>query len=179
MPILRLDYQRNQKPVQAAGVAVLAAAVVGLAAGGLYYQSLMEATGEWDARAQAVERSAPGRQTAAGPVDEKAMRAMAQEITQANQVLRELSIPWDKLFHAIEDSAGKDVTLLSMEPDATKRIAKIAGEARNLAAVLDYVRHLEQQAVLRDVYLQRHEIEQQDPEKPIHFNVMARWEMTP
>jgi len=98
---------------------------------------------------------------------------MALEIKHANEVLQQLTLPWGKLFQAMESSSGKQVALLAMEPDAEKQVVKISGEAKDIAAVLDYIRRLAAQQVFSSVYLQSHQIQQQDPEKPVRF-VFAR-----
>ncbi|MBI4984021.1 MAG: PilN domain-containing protein [Rhodocyclales bacterium] len=56
---------------------------------------------------------------------------------------------------------------------------KIVAEARSFAAVLDYLRELQGQASLRDVMLQHHQVDAQDPEQPVRFSVTATWEEQP
>ena len=177
MSILRLDYQRTQKPLPYGGIAVLVVALAVLAAIGSRYYWLGENTNQLEARARAMKLAAPENAQAAGPRGEKGAAALALEIRQANQVLRELSVPWDALFQAVEAAGDQDVTLLSMEPDVEKQAAKIVGEAKNMTAVLNYMRQLGKQPVLHDITLQHHQIQSQDSEKPVRFTVVASWEI--
>lgn len=177
--MLMLDYQRKARLPHRLGIAVLIVAVMGLVALVADYYDLVAAMDESGRAARMLERSASARGGAAGRHHDKAAGTQAQEIALANRVLRELSIPWDTLFKAVEDAGSKDVTLLGLEPDPEKRVVKIVGEARNFAAVLGYLRQLQLQPVLRDVHLQHHQVEQQDPEKPVRFTMMGGWEARP
>jgi hypothetical protein len=176
MSILRLDYQRTQKPLPSGGIAVLVVALAVLAGLGARYYWLVERADELEVRARTLQLAAPagGPRTAGGS---KGVATLALEIRQANEVLRQLGVPWDALFLAVEAAGDKDVTLLSMEPDGEKQSAKIVGEAKNMAAVLNYLRQLGKQPVLHDINLQHHQIQLQDAEKPVRFTVLARWEI--
>jgi Tfp pilus assembly protein PilN len=101
--------------------------------------------------------------------------ALALEVKRANEVLRQLSIPWGGLFQTLESAGGKDVALLALEPDTEKRLVKISGEAKSIAAMLDYIKQLENRDVLGTVYLQSHHVQLQDPEKPVRFELLAIW----
>lgn len=175
MTMLLLDYQSSRRPLPRFGVGVLALALAVLGAIGGRYVELVEQAGALEAKAHELDRTTPDRSPAAGARGERAAKAIAQEVSQANRVLREISVPWDALFQAVEESGGKDVTLLSMEPDVEKRVARIVGEAKNMPAVLNYMRQLGKQPMLRDVYLQHHQIQQQDSEKPVRFALVAGW----
>jgi Tfp pilus assembly protein PilN len=67
------------------------------------------------------------------------------------------------------------VALLQIESDVDKQHVKISAEARTLGAMLDYLRDLEGRSILSDVYLQSHQIQQQDPERPVRFVLTATW----
>ena len=182
MALLRLDYQRGMQPLPWAGGGVLALALTVLAFAGTHYLELSGKVASWEARAGQAEAKngqvmTPGQRMAGdssgGAAD------VAPEIKHANEVLQQLSLPWGKLFQAIESSSGKDVALLAMEPDAEKHVVKISGEAKNIAAVLEYIKRLSAQEVFSSVYLQSHQIQQQDPEKPVRFALLAAWRVTP
>ena len=103
------------------------------------------------------------------------MQKVALEIKRANEVIGQLNQPWDELFTAVETGDRKHVALLSIEPDPQKRQVKVTAEAKNLAAMLNYARSLEQQQLLTDIFLQSHQVQQQDPEKPVRFVFTATW----
>src|SRR5512143_2546700 len=135
---LNLDYQRSMKPFPWAGVVLLLLSLAALALSDLYYRGLTEKIGYWEFKSGQV-LNATHRQMANSP---REISDMASEIKHANEVLNQITLPWDKLFQAVEWSAGKDVALLTIEPDAEKHVVKISGEAKNIEGVLNYVRHL-------------------------------------
>ncbi len=147
MTHLYLDYQRSNKPFPWAGVALLLLACGVLALVYLYYQGLIEKIGYWELKTGQVYRE---HQRASS---QREMKEMALEIKHANEVLNQITLPWDKLFQAVEWSSGKDVALLTIEPDAEKHVVKISGEAKNIAGVLNYLKHLAEQEIFNSVYL--------------------------
>ena len=175
MTQLYLDYQRSNRPFPWAGVVLLFLAMGVLALVDIYYQGLNEKIGYWESKSGQVLKAAK-RQMTNSP---REISDMALEITHANDVLNQITLPWDKLFQAVEWSSGKDVALLTIEPDAEKHVVKISGEAKNIAAVLNYVRHLSEQEIFNSVYLQSHQVQEQNPEKPVRFALVAAWRETP
>jgi Tfp pilus assembly protein PilN len=176
MSVLRLDYQRPMRPFPWAGTVLLAAALAVAGVLGARYAALEGELEEVEARAAALERA--GR-AAAAPASPRDAQALAQEIKQADEVLRQLALPWESLFRAVEACDGQDVALLALEPDAAKAMVKLSGEAKNFQAVLDYVRRLEAQPVFRHADLQSHQLQQQDRERPMRFVVLAGWRVRP
>ena len=81
---------------------------------------------------------------------------------------------WEGLYRAIDQAAGKDVTLLAVRPDSAGKAVQINGEARNLGAALAFVDAL-RQGPLGQAVLQSHQIKQNDPERPVVFEIAATW----
>lgn len=100
------------------------------------------------------------------------------EINDARDVLVQLSLPWNKLFHDIGTAQQDQVALLSIVPDAPRRTIKITGEAKDLIAVVDYIRRLQKAHSLGSIYLQNHHVELRAVEKPVRFTILASWEVT-
>lgn len=174
MSILRLDYQRSMKPFPVEGTILLLLAMAVLAMTGGYYYRLATQMAGLEASQGKFERAV--RRIGGKP---REAREMMPEIMRANEVLRQLSLPWENLFRAVESSASPEVTLLGMEPDVEKRIVRISCEAKNIAAMLDYIKQLEQRREFGSVYLQSHRIQDQDPEKPVRFSLIAAWGVAP
>ena len=101
--------------------------------------------------------------------------ASQQEIARANEILKQLSLPWNNLFQTLESTSTKDIALLSIQPDSNKQLVRISGQARNFAALLTYITRLEHSGILNHVYLTRHEVQTADPQKPINFSLIALW----
>lgn len=168
---VHLDYQRAPGSFPWAGLVLLALALVLLIWIGNDYLSLTRQAERLEAKvvqiAQAHPRQRQEKLTAAE------VRDRAQEVKRANEVLRRLTMPWEQLFQAVESSSGKEVALLMIDPDMEKGVVKISGEAKNLAAALEYIQRLEQKEVFGTVYLQSHQIQWQDPEKPVRFSLFG------
>ena len=175
MRVLRLDYQRTSKPVPWLGLGILAGALAVLALMGGYYQTLNQRIAFWESKADHIERLSRHRMHASLPLTEQATRAQILEVKQANQVVRQLTLPWNALFKAVETSGGENIALLSMEPDMQKGMVKISGEAKDLNALLTYVKQLSTRKVFGNVFLQNHKIQETDPQKPLHFSLLAYW----
>lgn len=117
-----------------------------------------------------------GKIKPAQPLDAQELQ---QDIRQANDILQQLSLPWDALFKAVEATSEKEIALLSIQPDVHKRSVRIGGEARDFDALLAYITRLEQSKILNHVYLTSHEVRSQDAEKPVRFSLLANWSVQP
>lgn len=105
--------------------------------------------------------------------------SVAEEIERAKAVIQQLLLPWEHLFAAIEASDSKGIALLSIQPDAEKRLIVIGGEAKTFEMLLDYIRQLERSQALLRVHLTSHEIQKKDPQHPIRFAIAAEWGAIP
>lgn len=173
--MLRLDYQKRTRPFPWAGVGLLAVALAALALSAAYYHAMLGQIGYWEARTGQAQR-ASARPAASS---QRELNEMALEIKHANEVLSQLTLPWDKLFQAVEWSSGNDVALLTIEPDAEKHEVKISGEAKNVAAIMSYIKHLAAQEAFSNVYLQSHQVQQHNLEKPVRFALVVAWKVAP
>lgn len=175
MRALQLDYQRVYKPVPWLGLAVLVTALVALTLMGGYYRTLNQQITFWESRVDLIKRLSGHRALGSQPLTEQAARAQMLEVKQANQVVRQLGLPWNALFEAVETSGGKSIALLSLEPDLHKGTVKIIGEAKDFNALLNYVKQLSTHEVFGSVMLQNHQIQKDDPQKPVRFSLLAHW----
>jgi len=177
MRALHLDYQRSSRPFPWFGLGMLASALVALALTGGYYRELSQRIVLWEARMDHDERLSSHRARALRPASAASAREQRLEVQHANQVLRQLSLPWDTLFRAVESSGGKHIALLSMKPDIRKGTVTISAEAKNFNAMLEYMRQLGKRDVFASVLLQDHQVQQADPEHPIRFSLVAIWKV--
>jgi len=172
MRALTLDYRRSPRGSWP-GVALLVAGAAGAALVGLQYRQLVdeEARAETGAyRAAAVERKKAVQPAAA--VDP---RKLALEVARARKLLLQLSVPWDEVFEGVEAVDSRNVGLLRIESDLEKQSIKIDAEARNIAAMLRYLRAMEALSTFVDVHLQSHQVQLQDAQHPVRFVVTATW----
>lgn len=171
MSELRLDYQPSSA-FPWAGAVLFVLAVIALVLTGVHYLKLNEQVAGWEAKAARSNDKTSVHQTAGHA---SSSVELAQEVSNANEVLRQLSVPWETLFQAVESSGSGKVTLLALEPDVEKHQVKINGETKNFKALTNYITQLQGQAVFGSVYLQSHQVQQQDPDKPVRFSLLATW----
>ena len=125
-------------------------------------------------RAQAQARVATQAQAQAAPV---AVRVPVPE-AQANAVnaaVLQLNLPWRALHDAVQAGTPANIALLALEPDARKSTVRITAEAKSSEDMIAYVEQLQKDEWFSAVVLARHEINEQDPNRPIRFQLDARW----
>lgn len=184
MAMLHLDYQQD-RPLHWAGQVLLALALAALALTVAYYLELSERAAGWEAKLEQAElrqglRPSAGNSggNSGGISVGRGQAGLALEVGRANEVVRQLTLPWEQLFHAVESAGSKHIALLALEPDTEKKLVKINGEAKNLAVLLNYISSLERQEVFGPVFLQSHQV-QQGSERSVRFTLLAVWRGTP
>ena len=177
MKCIRLDFERKDVPLPRAGLLVLLVALATTVALGDHYLTMRKRLADWELAADQLEHSARRHGIAVHREPQEGDRN--EEVRHANDVLRQLTLPWDQLFESIEAAGSTDVALLALAPDRDKRLVRIGIEAKNATAGLGYLRSLENQEVFQSVQLQNHQVQLQDPEKPIRFNLQATWKGLP
>lgn len=98
--------------------------------------------------------------------------------SQANAVnaaVAQLNLPWRDLFDAIEAATPATIALLAIEPDAKKHILRGTAEAKTGDDMIAYIEQLKKQALFTSVLLTKHEVNEQDPNKPLRFQFEAEW----
>lgn len=93
----------------------------------------------------------------------------------AAQAMQRLRAPWTQLLAGIESAGDAQVVLLGLEPDALTREIRIQAQARDMAALLAYVRRLADIPGMSNVTLQTHQIQVQHPQRPVDGSIAARW----
>ena len=171
---LALDFKQTPRQWSVLGLLVLLIGALLLAYVANTERNL---TGQIEIAEARLDRLAKrGNITTVQPVDTTQLQ---QEIRQANEILQQLSLPWDVLFKAVEPTGEQDIALLSIQPNVDKRIVRLTGEAKNFKALLAYLTFLEHSKTLNNVYLTSHEVRTKDAEKPVYFALMANWVVQP
>ncbi len=96
----------------------------------------------------------------------------------ANQIARELQMPWAEMLAALEAIPAPDVALLGVEPSALRHVVRITAEAKNSTAMLDYLQALQNGRQFSDVWLTSHLVQNQTPGLPTRFVVQLKWSGT-
>jgi Tfp pilus assembly protein PilN len=177
MPAVNLDYVGGRTS-NWAGVLVLAIGLAGLGSTLWYYHDLrgnLSVKEMLASRLQEQEKSLFARPVA----EARDAEQMALETKQANAAILELSLPWKGLFEALEATWSSEVAVLAIEPDAQNGVVRIRAEARRLDSMINYMSSLQRLAIFREVLIVSHQIQDQDPQKPVRFILQARWERQP
>lgn len=175
---LGLNHQASgHTALRAPATALLLLALAGNIAGGLYYADLSEQreSARESAARNASGRGTPGTMSGAG---RRAADQLQAELARANDTARALSVPWDAVFGAIEVASSADISLLALDPMPDKKMLKLHAEARNMAAVLAYLRALAAGPVFSAVSLQSHQVQQADPNHPVRILVLVEWRVS-
>jgi hypothetical protein len=89
--------------------------------------------------------------------------------------MQRLQLPWHELFGSIEAARNANVALLSIESEHDRRRVKIYAEAKDLDAMVAYLGLLRRRPALTEVYLESHELQLKDPQRPVRFVLNASW----
>lgn len=156
-------------------------AVLALAVGGLLLCA-GAAFGGWKLAEQRHERESQLRHVreraaamSARPVDVVRVAIPEAQAAYVNGAILQLNLPWRDLQDAVAAATPRTVALVAMEPDPRKLILKITAEARTSDDMVNYVAELKQQEMFSGVNLTRHEINEQDPNRPLRFQLEATW----
>lgn len=166
---LRIDFVRRAPPAPGGWLLLAAGIAVVCVVGQAQFELAQEAQ-QQSARLAALQASSGAAAQAAG-IDSVGDPGLAA----ARQVLERSRLPWHALFAALESADPADVALLAVTPDLARRQVKIQAEARDLAAMLAFHRHLQGDAALANVVLVDHSVLQEVPETPVRFHLLANW----
>jgi Tfp pilus assembly protein PilN len=127
---------------------------------------------------EALQAAIDARATAARPLPVAATPKFSISETQAqavNDAVMQLNLPWRDLVEAVQAATPPNVALLALEPDAKRRVLRITAETRNSDDMLAYVAKMEEGGWFASVALVRHEIAEQEPNRPLRFQLSAQW----
>ncbi len=169
---LELDYVAPPRRSHLMGIALL-----GLA---------LAAAGHLALRQQAVHRDLTALMVMQGsrnadlrPARSLSKERLDEEVKQAESVVRQLTLPWTDIVQAVEAASMHEVGVLNMQPDAQKRLLRLTAEAKSRETMLEYIRRMAQAKVFSDVYLVSHQVQTDDPSRPIRFAVQASFQGAP
>jgi len=166
MQRIELDFVRRRPASRWAGRVLLAAALGVAGEMGFTYVQLERTVNTNEA---IVARAASSN--ARKPVQ----RVSPEEVAAARETVDRLALPWSKLFAALEGAANEHVALLAIEPDTKSGTVTISGDSKDYLSALTYVLNLSRNDALSHVQLVRHEVKQNDPQRPVSFSISAAW----
>lgn len=150
------------------GIGLALCIMLGMRTWSLYQQSRAQEVEIYRLKAQLAQRNAKR------PVAKK-WTVPVEQANAVNQAIVQLNLPWRDLLETMEVTTPSSIALLSLEPDAKKRQLRVQAEAKTSDAMIAYVEQLKRQSFLHEVVLVKHEINEQDPNKPTRFQFEAQW----
>ena len=174
MEPLKFDYLADGRNVWTGGAALVAGLLAMLVVA-WNYQEESQKISQQEILVNSVKNASVTR--SAISTSEKDPEQVALEVKQANSIILELSLPWKELFDAFESSRHSDIAVLAIEPDAQKGLVRISGEAKSLESLPRYIAYLQKISLFQDVALLNHQIQDQDPQKPVRFMLQATWSL--
>jgi Tfp pilus assembly protein PilN len=163
---LQLDFIQPPRRPLWLGMILLALALALAAELALRWQATREQTRRIETTRSLLNTDRPAAKSV--PIER-----LDDHIKSAEGVVRNLTLPWASLIETLEDAATRDVAVLQIQPDAQQRQLRITGEARNQAALWQYVGNLAAAKSLQEVHLISHQVQQEDPQRPLLFSVQA------
>jgi hypothetical protein len=163
---LELDYVAAPRRARALGLLVLAIGIATAAALVERYRTV----------SVALQHIEAGRELL-GPA-ESALRArspqkLEEEARRVEAVLRQLALPWGAIIESVEGATTADVALLQLQPDAQQHQLRLGAEARSQQAMLEYLQRLAAARALSEVHVVSHQVQSEDPHRPVRFTVQA------
>ncbi|MHB1085935.1 MAG: PilN domain-containing protein [Thiobacillus sp.] len=84
-----------------------------------------------------------------------------------------LGYSWQPAFDALAVARSSKIALISLDAIQDKSQLKLVGEARQLADAIEFIEALQQQPGIRRAALTEHEVQADDPQHPVRFNILV------
>jgi hypothetical protein len=170
---LRLDHGRRTPRWLRLPALALAGAAAASGAVALYAFGLADQAAQLEQQAEMRGQAGDGAALARRARHAAGIAAPADERLAA-QIRAELGMPWERLFGAIEGAAGPDVSLLSLTPGGAR--LTLGGEARDMDALLAFLKRLQGSGAYASVYLREHHVDAADAQRAVRFSMELKWE---
>ncbi|MEQ1880742.1 MAG: hypothetical protein ABL878_07185 [Burkholderiales bacterium] len=168
---LDLDFLATGRRRRWLGIGLLALAAIACAKLVDIQDQSQRAIEQMETRLTSGERRLRGTDAQAPKIAD----ATVQEIRAVNQVIDQITLPWDRLFLALESASNARVALLGISPDRGGGMVELSAEAMDSEAMFDYVKRLQASPSLTRVYLLNHLVNVKDSLRTVRFTVSASW----
>lgn len=154
----------------------LGAALIATAGLATYAFQLADAAAQLQAQVLARQDRAMRAAPRVAPVH--ADPAAVADDREAARIRSELALPWERMFDAIESAASPDISLLLLTPAPARAQLTLGGEARNMAALLAFLKRLQGSGGYARAYLREHHIDPADAQQAVRFSIELKWNDT-
>jgi Tfp pilus assembly protein PilN len=173
LAVVRLDHARERLPWLRWNLALPAAGACLCAVVAVQAVDLKGRAERLDDRLQQADRMHRTTMRAHAPAQPAPMSVAER---RAEDTMRsEMSRPWETLFAALEQAIGPDISLLALTPRGAMESITLDGEARNLAALLAFMRQLRAGGFFTEIHLRDHHVDAADALHPVRFAVQLKW----
>ncbi|WP_018410436.1 hypothetical protein [Methyloversatilis thermotolerans] len=124
-----------------------------------------------DANRRAARQAEQARVLARREQEDPALRARLQV---ARPLSQQLARDWQPLFADLE-ARGKDVALLTVEPDAARGLLRVTGEVKDLDALFEYAESFADADTLNAPRIEVFEFKQRDGIQVVTFSLRLNW----
>jgi len=165
----RLDFDFHARPARP-GKTGIVLALAGVAALGWALSNLQAARATEAGLAlqiAALERARPHAAVKSSTPVETATQ------TAQSRIAAELAYSWQPAFDALAAARSSKVALVSLDAVQAKAQLKLVAEARQLADAVKFIEALQQQPGIRRAALTQHEVQADDAQKPVRFNILV------
>jgi hypothetical protein len=170
---LRIDFGPPARHASLAGISAIVVAAGLCGAALLDYHATaadVESLAQAVSQAQRAQERRKHAYDASPPV-----KLTPRGIAAINRVVTQLNLPWGELFSVFEAKTLPTVALLSLEPDSQKQLLKITAEAKTPEDMVIFFESLQAESKFPEVVLTKHEVNEQDPNRPIRFALEVHW----
>ncbi len=96
-------------------------------------------------------------------------------VSQSGDINRRLASPWGQLLDALEHAQNDTIALLAIEPSAERGRLRLSGEAKDMDALVAYMKSLDGEAGISELRLLTQQVKQSDPQHPVEFVIESHW----
>ena len=164
----RLDFDFHLRPSRP-GKMGIALALAGAVALGWAWTNLQAARATEAGLAMQIAALEQARPAVAS---RPAVRADTPAQTAQARVKAQLAYSWQPAFDALTAAHSSKIALLALDAVQAKSQIKLTAEARTLSDAVEFIEALQQQPGISRVALTQHEVQADDPEKPLRFALL-------
>ena len=171
MRATRIDFVAPAARTSRPGAALFVAGAL-LAGAAVFYDA---SRGEELARTQEqLEKARAAYRRAAAAHAPNPGRELA-DFKPFGDIERRLDAPWGDLLDALEQADSEHVALLTVEPDAERGRLRLSGEAKDLDALVGYVKALDGRAGIAGLRVMTQQVKPNDAQRPVEFVLESNW----
>lgn len=125
-------------------------------------------------RATALQSQRPSRSNLKVDLS-RPISVSTEEHQIIDRALKQLSSPWDKVLRELEAASKSSVGILDVEVLPKAGNLRLAGEAKDMSDVVDYVSRIQKAQSVSTAYLSHTEEKPTNGVKVIRFNIEVTW----